>query len=185
MARILLAATAFSMPLFCGAQTAGVVLAEGCRMADEDRVDSWDHVFALTPSECEHRGFCWARHDVPGVPWCYWKAGEGHVDPSECEAASSSRRECAEKGISINEKTCTAKACCWAAGPQGQPWCFHPGAPGSTPKPKEKKAVIAEPEIPQLPQPTPLLFSPKIRPTPPPPGWRPDVHTHTKQNEDL
>lgn len=174
MARVLLAASALSLPFFSGAQTAGVVLSEDCRMADNERLDAWDQVFGLSASECEHRGFCWARHEVPGIPWCYWKAGEGIVDKGECEAASAQRRECAEKGAPITEKTCAARACCWAPGKEGQPWCFHPGAPGSTPKPKEKK-VYAAPEIPALPPATPPAFSPVLRPTPPPKGWRPDV----------
>ena len=175
MARVLLAFSALSLPILSGAQTAGVVLSEGCRMADEERVDSWDHVFALTPSECEHRGFCWARHDVPGIPWCFWKAGEGAVAEEECDAAAASRRECAEKGVPINEKSCKARACCWRPGASGQPWCFHPGAPGSTPKPKEKKVADPAADLPPLPPVSLPLFSPKIRPTPPPKGWRPDA----------
>ena len=30
----------------------------------------------LNAYECESRGFCWAVHEIPGVPWCYWKDGE-------------------------------------------------------------------------------------------------------------
>jgi len=177
MARALVSAAVALLPLLASAQTAGVTLSDDCRMEDSERLDSWDQVFALTPSECEHRGFCWARHDVPGVPWCFWKKGEGVVDAQECAAAADARRECAEKGAPTNEKTCAARACCWAAGAQGQPWCFHPGAPGSTPKPREKKpAAAAANEPPPLPPATPPAHSPRIRPTPPPPGWRPDVH---------
>jgi len=127
-------------------------------------------VFMLNAFECESRGFCWAVHEVPGVPWCYWKEGEGIADDSECDAGSSSRRECATPGKPINEKTCRARGCCWRSGEQGQPWCFHPGASGSTPKPKPKAPV--EPEQPR--EPLPPATTPRfIRPTPPPPGWVP------------
>lgn len=159
------------------AQTAGVSLSDDCIMRDEERRDSWDHVFGLSPSECEHRGFCWARHEVPGIPWCYWKRDEGLVDPEECAAASSSRTECADKGAKIDERICTAKACCWAGGEPGQPWCFLPGKPGATPKSKAPRAA-ARSEAKQLP-PTPLptpIKSPVPRPTPPPANWRPDAH---------
>ena len=117
------------------AQTAGVTVSEECTMPDAERRDAWDHVFGLSPSECEHRGFCWARHEVPGIPWCYWKRDEGIVDEGECAAAAATtRRECADKGAKIDERICAAKACCWASGEPGQPWCFLPGKPGATPK---------------------------------------------------
>jgi hypothetical protein len=123
----------------------------------------------LNAYECESRGFCWAVHEIPGVPWCYWKEGEGLVTEDMCSATSSSRTECAIPGKPINEKTCKAKACCWRSGESGQPWCYNPGPSDATPRPKraEQPAKPAEP--------TPPLTTPKfIRPTPPPMGWKPE-----------
>jgi hypothetical protein len=42
----------------------GRKVAEGCVMRDEERRDSWDHVFMLNAYECESRGFCWAVHEM-------------------------------------------------------------------------------------------------------------------------
>jgi Trefoil (P-type) domain len=165
------------------AQTAGVVLLEGCAMRDEERRDSWDQVFALTAADCERRGFCWAQHDVPGIPWCYFKEGEGLVDAGECAAAASTvRRECAEKGTPTNEKTCAARQCCWAPGEPGQPWCFFPGAAGSTPKPKvvkrggDKKQAQGRAKEQDDGRPATPLQSPPPRATPPPAEWRPHAN---------
>jgi hypothetical protein len=42
----------------------GRKVADGCVMRDEERRDSWDHVFMLNAYECESRGFCWAVHEM-------------------------------------------------------------------------------------------------------------------------
>ena len=116
--------------------------------------------------DCESRGYCWAVHEIPGVPWCYWKEGEGIVSDETCSAASSKREECAVSGKPINEKVCTAKGCCWRSGEPGQPWCYHPA---SDPRPK----APAQPAKPA--EPTPPITTPRfIRPTPPPMDWTPD-----------
>ena len=122
----------------------------------------------LNAYDCESRGYCWAVHEIPGVPWCYWKEGEGIVTEDMCSATSSSRVECAVPGKPINEKVCLAKGCCWRSGEQGQPWCYNAGPSGATPRPrKQEPAKPAEP--------TPPVTTPKfIRATPPPVGWTPD-----------
>jgi hypothetical protein len=121
----------------------------------------------LNAYDCESRGFCWAVHEIPGVPWCYWKSGEGVVSDETCSAASSKRSECAVQGKPINEKVCAAKGCCWRSGEPGQPWCFHPASSGATPRAPQQPAKPAEP--------TPPITTPRfIKPTPPPVGWTPD-----------
>ena len=113
----------------------------------------------LNAYECESRNFCWAVHEIPGVPWCYWKEGEGLITDDMCAATSGKRAECAVPGKPINEKTCAAKGCCWRSGEAGQPWCYHPGPSGATPRPKK----AAEPAKPA--EPTPPLQTPRfIRP---------------------
>ena len=125
-------------------------------MRDNERKDAWDKVFTLTPSECEGRGFCWATHEVPGIPWCYYKKLDREANAETCAAASNSRQECATPGKPIDEKLCTTKGCCWASGPKGQPWCFYPAK--LTPDEDEK--------------PTPVRPTPRfVKPTPPPPNF--------------
>jgi hypothetical protein len=103
----------------------------------------------------------------PGIPWCYFKEGEGIFTPETCAAASSSRKECANPGKKIDEKICHAKGCCWMSGEPGQPWCFYPAGSGEQ-KPKAPPAP-KQPAATPPPMPTPRF----IRPTLPPPGWVP------------
>jgi hypothetical protein len=191
MSRILLALLAAG-PLCVLAQTSGGSdgrpMAEGCVMRDEERRDSWDNVFMLNAYECESRGFCWAVHETPGIPWCFWRSDEGLIEPAACAAASSARKECATAGKSINEKTCAAKGCCWQAGEQGQPWCFYPAGvdlgAGGTPRPKVRAPPKVEAPKVQAPvEPTPPLTSPPPRPTLPPPGWAPHLPDWQQKSE--
>ena len=52
-----------------------VASADVCTMEDEERLDCWDAEFPLTQETCEKHGCCWAVHEVPGVPWCFWRYG--------------------------------------------------------------------------------------------------------------
>ena len=95
-----------------------------CDMPDDDRLDAWDGAFSLNEEACTSRGACWRVHETPGVPWCYWRAGERpEVDEEAC-AAVSVRGDCAPPGRGMNEAMCNTAGCCW--GPGVEPSCFYP-----------------------------------------------------------
>jgi hypothetical protein len=115
---------------------ASLARADVCEMEDSERYDCWDAEFPLNQETCEKRGCCWAVHEVPGIPWCYWRYGERpEVDAGACaEAAAAPRRDCAPPGRGMNAPMCATRGCCWEEG--ASPPCFYaagegPGSAGS------------------------------------------------------
>ena len=102
-----------------------------CIMADAARRDAWDGEWPLNYDEATRRGFCWAVHEVPGVPWAYHK-GSVVTEDDECAAAAAApRRECAVSGKGVNEDSCLQRGCCWlSSAVAGDPWCFFPAGEG-------------------------------------------------------
>lgn len=94
-------------------------------MEDNERLDCWDGQFSLNPEACFSRGCCWRTHDTPGIPWCYWRAGERPaVDEDSCRAVQH-RVDCSPAGRQMNEMMCLTAGCCFSEAP-GKPSCFFP-----------------------------------------------------------
>lgn len=106
-------------------------ISPACVMSLSARRDAYVGNPTWDVSECEQRGFCWAK--APGnYPWCFHRdeaiaeAG-GYASVDECAAgAASERRECAISDEPVNARLCVVKGCCWAPGEPGAPWCFWP-----------------------------------------------------------
>jgi len=101
------------------------VLADVCDMEDGERLDCWDGKFSLNAEACFSRGCCWKTHETPGVPWCYWRAGESPKSDVEACNAVQYRVDCAPPGRGMNEMMCLTAGCCWQES-AGKPSCFFP-----------------------------------------------------------
>ena len=86
-------------------------LSDVCEMSDSERYDCWDAEFPLNQETCEKHGCCWAVHETPGVPWCYWRYGERpEADEESCaDAAAAPKRDCAPPGRGMNAAMCATR----------------------------------------------------------------------------